>query len=186
MGELGSIRRYHYWSSRRIQTIAADNDIVLNRRRWAMRSPSVPFIGQIEIGEDGRNLCRNEVAAKLEIAIGLQAVEDLVTPPPVQFAKGVGHIEFARFVGLYGANDGAVMHVRGKSSNGHLVEVCLFGSMDNFSGYIQKAEFKKDGWYSSAWYAIRELLDSRGERNTSQWDDDESRAVEALKIATSH
>jgi hypothetical protein len=64
------------------------------------------------------------------------------------------------------------------------VDVCLFGSMDNFSGYIQKADFNAAGWTSSAWYAIEELLATRGRANTSQWDDEESRAVEALKIAT--
>ena len=96
MGELGVIRKYHYWSNRRISDIAADNDISLSTRwPWTLRSPSIPFIGQIEVGEPQRNLRKNEMANKLEGAVGLHAVEDVVTPPPVRFAKGTDHIEFA-------------------------------------------------------------------------------------------
>jgi hypothetical protein len=77
-----------------------------------------------------------------------------------------------------------VMHAMKKSSLGHRADVCLFGSMDNFAGYIRGADYNPSGWTSSAWYAIDELLTSRGQENSSQWDDEESRAVEALKIAT--
>lgn len=184
MGELGLVRRYHYWSDRRVRDIAADNDLPLSTRwPWSLRTPSIPFVGQIEIGEPQRNLRRNEVANRLESAIGLHAVEDLVTPPPVRFAKGTSHIEFARFVSSYAGNEGVVMHTQTRSSHGQRADICLFGSMDNFSGYIRRADYNPAGWTSSAWYAIDELLRTRGQRNTSQWDDEESRAVEALRIA---
>jgi len=184
VGELGVVRKYHYWSDRRVRDIATDNDISLSTRwPWSLRTPSIPIVGQIEIGEPQRNLRRNEVANKLESAIGLHAVEDLVTPPPVRFAKGVGHIEFARFISSYAGNEGAVMHTQTRSSLGQRADVCLFGSMDKFSGYIQRADYNPAGWTSSAWHAIDELLRTRGQENTSQWDEEESRAVEALKIA---
>lgn len=186
MGELGVVRKYYYWSDRIVHEIADNNDISLSTRwPWTLRTPSVPFVGQIEVGAQQRNLHRNEVAKKLESAIGLHAVQDLVTPPPVSFAKGSDHIEFARFISSYAGNEGAVMHVRKANSLGQRVDICLFGSMTNFAGYIQKADYNSDGWTSSAWYAIDELLLSRGQQNTSQWDDEESRAVEALKIAES-
>jgi hypothetical protein len=184
VGELGVVRKYHYWSDRRVRDIAGDNDIsLITRWPWSLKTPSIPFVGQIEIGEPQRNLWRNEVANKLESAIGLHAVEDLVTPPPVRFAKGNGHIEFARFINSYAGNEGAVMHTRTWSSRRQRADICLFGSMDNFSGYIQPADYYPAGWTSSAWRAIDELLWTRGQQNTSQWDDEESRAVEALKIA---
>jgi hypothetical protein len=184
MGELGAVRKYHYWSDRRIKQIAADNDISLNSKwPWTYRTPMIPFIGQIETGESKRDLRRNEIANRLQVAIGLNAVEDIVTPPPACFAKGGGHIEFARFTRTYALNEGAVMHTRMRNSQDGCVDVCLFGSMDNFSGYIKKAKFIAAGWTSSAWYAIEELLKTHGQANTSQWDDEESRAVEALKIA---
>jgi hypothetical protein len=78
----------------------------------------VPFIGQIEIGESKRDLQRSEVASRLETAIGLHAVEDMITSPPVRFAKGVDHIEFARFTRTYALNEGVVMHTRIRNSQG--------------------------------------------------------------------
>lgn len=88
MGELGVVRRYHYWSDRRVLEIATDNDISLRTRwPWSLKAPSIPFVGQVEIGEPQRNLRKNEIANKIELAIGLNAVEDFVTPPPVGFAK---------------------------------------------------------------------------------------------------
>lgn len=78
MGELGLIRKYYYWSDRIVHEVAEDNDISLSTRwPWSLKTPSVPFVGQIEIGEQSRNLRRNEVANKLESLIGLHAVEDL-------------------------------------------------------------------------------------------------------------
>jgi hypothetical protein len=179
------IRKYHYWSDRHVHDIAADNDISLTTRwPWSLRTPSIPFVGQIEFAEPQRNLRRNEVANRIETAIGRHAVEDLITPPAVRFAKGVSHIEFARFSSYYAGNEGAVMHIQTANSLGRRIDICLFGSMDNFSGYIQRADCNPAGWTSSAWRAIDELLTTRGQENTSQWDDEESRAVEALKIAT--
>src|ERR1700720_3389553 len=97
MRELGAVRRYHYWSDRSIKQIATDNDIALSGRlRWGLGFPSFPFIAQLQLGADGQELKRNQVARKIETAIGLHAVEDFITPPPVSFAKGTGHMEIAR------------------------------------------------------------------------------------------
>jgi hypothetical protein len=185
MGELGAVRRYHYWSDRSIRQIATDNDIALTGRlRWGLRFPSFPFIAQFELGQEPSDLRRNEVARKIETEIGLNAVEDFVTPPPVGFAKGTGHMEIARTTVRYSSvNDGVVIHFTTKSSEGTRVQVCLFGSIDNTPNYIKAAPSNKAGWTSSAWYAIEELLLSHGAGNTSQWDDDESIAVEAMQIA---
>jgi hypothetical protein len=76
-----------------------------------------------------------------------------------------------------------LFHTSVKSSEGKLVQVCLFGSMDNFPHYLRAAPSGKGGWSSSAWYAIEELLESRGTVNTSHYDTDEQLAVEALEIA---
>jgi hypothetical protein len=184
MGELGVVRRYHYWSDRSIRKIATDNDIALNGRlHWGLKFPSFPFIAQFEIGQEASDLRRNRVAEKIETAIGLHAVEDIVTPPPVSFAKGTGHMEIARTTVRYAVNDGVVIHFTVMSSEGSRVQVCLFGSIDNTPHYISAASANEAGWTSSAWYAIEELLHSRGKRNTSQWNDDESIAVEAMQIA---
>jgi hypothetical protein len=183
VSELGVVRKYHYWSDRRVRGISTDNDISLETR-WSLSLKTPPLLGgQVGISDQQRSLRRNEVARKLELAIGSHAVTDLVTPPPVRFAKGTDHIEFARFVSSYAGNEGALMHVRKTNSLGQQADICLFGSMDNFAGYIESAVAPPTGWTSSAFYAIDELIETRGQQNTSQWDDEESRAVEAMKIA---
>lgn len=58
----------------------------------------------------------------------------------------------------------------------------MFGSLANVKGF-NPSDAREVGWISSAAPAIEELLESHGTRNTSQWDDDESIAVEALRIA---
>lgn len=184
MGELGGVRRYHYWSDRSIQQIAIDNDIALSGRfRWGLKFPSFPFWAQLEIGQEAADLRRNEIAQRIETAIGAEAVEDFITPSPVVFAKGTGHMEFARTTVRYAANEGVVLHTTVRASTGSFVQVCLFGSLDNMPHYIRATHPNNAGWTSSAWYAIEELLASRGTQNTSQWDDDESIAVEAMQIA---
>ncbi|MFF3129523.1 hypothetical protein ACFVRD_46790 [Streptomyces sp. NPDC057908] len=62
------------------------------------------------------------------------------------------------------------------------MDVVLFGSMEHVEGF-RPGDAIEAGWVSSAAPAIEELLRSRGTENTCQWDDDQSRAVEALRIA---
>ncbi len=71
MGELGTIRRYSYWSDRRIRSIAADNEIDLDRRlRIALRSPVLGLLPQAEVTKERKAVQHHEVALRLEGAIG--------------------------------------------------------------------------------------------------------------------
>ncbi|HJD81105.1 hypothetical protein [Kitasatospora aureofaciens] len=74
-----------------------------------------------------------------------------------------------------------VLHAQTRNSSGRRVDLCLFGSVDNTADF--RAGEAVEGGTSSAWYAVNELLESRGTRNTSGWDEQEL-AFEALKIAT--
>lgn len=184
MGERGAVSRYAYWSDRRIREIASDNDVALGRRlRWTTKFRPMPFLPEFEVAQEARTLRRAEIAHRIETAIGVHAVEDFVTPPPVRFAKGTGQISFAQFAGVSAVNKGVVVHTSTKSSAGTHVEVCLFGSLENMAGYVGARDKPGEGWVSSAAPAIDLFLMSRGGVNTSQWDDPESLAVEALKIA---
>ena len=90
MSELSSVRRYLYWSERRIREVAENNDIDLTPRwSWTLRSPSLPVIPQVEAARQRQNLSRHAVATKMESVIGLHAVSDFVTPPKVTFARAV-------------------------------------------------------------------------------------------------
>jgi len=183
VGERGVISRYAYWSERRIRDIASENDVSLDRRgRMTIKLPAIPFFPSFEFAQEARTLRKAEVARRVEEAIGIHAVEDFVTPPPVRFAKGVGQVSFSQFSGVTKKPAGVVVHTRTRSSAGVRVEVCLFGSLDNTASYVGGADEPDGGWSSSAAQSIERFLRSRGTVNNSQWDDPESISVEALKI----
>ncbi|WP_329350210.1 hypothetical protein OG226_26360 [Streptomyces sp. NBC_01261] len=180
-GHAGS---YLYWSERRVAEVASDNGIKLDGQpNWTLKA-ALQGIG-VEVGNGNRgDLTRREKAGKIEKHIGAQAASALDKPPPARFAKGAGQIHIARFLGGPERDKGAMFHIRTTSSAGQHIDLVLFGSMDNFPGRILRpADAPEAGWFSSAWHAVAELLESRGTRNTSQWDDPEQLSVEALNIA---
>lgn len=184
MGELGVIRRYAYWSERKIVAIAADNGIPVDRSRgWKAKLGSVPLIGSTEFIQEARDLTRAEKANRIETALGAAAVADFVTPPSVRFAKGIGHVEFAQFIRPEKRPTAVVIHTTVCSSSGNRVGICLFGSLDNTAGFIGGSDKPPGGWTSSSMWAIDSLIKSRGAIIKPMWDE-ESLAIEALKIAT--
>ncbi|WP_143101986.1 hypothetical protein [Amycolatopsis marina] len=184
MAELGVVRRYAYWADRRIRAIGVDNGISLDRRiSWKAKLGNIPGIGGAEFAQDARALDRTEIAERIERAIGARAVQDFVTPPKVDYAKGVGRVEFAQLSGFYGRG-GVVMHTSTRSSSGARVDVCLFGSLQNLADYAGASDNHPGGWTSSAAGAIELYLENREAVSNSRWYDPESLALEALKIAT--
>ncbi|MEV2258537.1 hypothetical protein AB0J13_07725 [Streptomyces anulatus] len=137
---------------------------------------------QFQIGERTRCQNRFRMAQRILRRLGPLAVTTFDGPPPVSYAQGTGHVEFAEFVGTYATNKAVLCHIRTRCHEGRTVDVVLFGSMEHVEGF-RPGDANDDGWVSSAAPAIEELLRSRGTENTWQWDDDQSRAVEALKIA---
>ncbi|MFC9226376.1 hypothetical protein ACFT8W_37580 [Streptomyces hygroscopicus] len=175
---------YLYWSDRRVNEIASDNAVTWEGRlNWTLRAAPQGFGGEVGNRERAA-LTRREKARKIEKVIGEQAVSSFGTPPPARFAKGLGPIQIARFIGGPEKDKGTLLHIRTSSIEGHQVDLVLFCSLDNFPGHpFRPADAHETGWFSSAWHAISELLESRGIRNTSQWDDLESLSVEALHVA---
>ncbi|WP_411769482.1 DUF7019 family protein [Streptomyces gramineus] len=175
---------YLYWSERRIDEIASDNGVTWDSQlSWTLKA-APQGVGAEVANRERAGLTRREKARKIERVIGDQAVSAFSAPPPARFAKGVGQVHIARFIGGPERDKGAVLHVRTSSVQGRQVDLVLFGSLDSFPGHpFQPSDAPAAGWFSSAWYAIAELLESRGTRNTSQWDDPESLSVEALHMA---
>ncbi|WP_371675425.1 hypothetical protein [Streptomyces sp. NBC_01276] len=175
------VGRYLYWSDRAVRQVAEENGIELTgRRAWTF---GLSLIGlQGGIGPRQR-VTRNrlEEARRLERHLGSAATESLDLEPPASYVKGVGKVEFAEFAAWH-TRGAAVMHVQLRNVHGRRVDLCLFGSKDNVRGFGPSDGFV-DGWTSSAAPAVEELLRTRGRRNTSQWDDPQSRSVEALEIA---
>ena len=188
MGELGAARRYSYWSDRAVQRIAQDNNVKLSPNwRSTVKSPSVAG-AQVEFAQEPPTARRHEIAQSIERTIGQLAVEDFVTPPPVSYAKGASPVTFAfhtrwKHTAQDGLSEkGVIFHTRVKGSDGSRVEVCLFGSVDNCAGYLGVADIPAPRWSSSSTWAIEEFIASKGIKPAPGYDNDESIAIEILRV----
>ncbi|MER5504181.1 hypothetical protein ABT052_02505 [Streptomyces sp. NPDC002766] len=180
--------KYLYFSERRLRQIAADNDIDLDgKRRWVLRSPTLPFTPQAEVGsKEGRTAGRHAMAKKIEKAIGEHADESFTAVPRVSYAKGRGKVSFARFVGTYATNNAVLLHAQTVDVAGKRVDVCMFGSEEHLRSFRTPAGYPEVGWVSSEAPAIEELLRNQGMDPESPWHEDADEdylAVEALKVA---
>ncbi|MFF4409858.1 hypothetical protein [Streptomyces sp. NPDC001404] len=175
------IGKFVYWSDRAVKEHAESNGIELTRRWWTLHvgSPWVK-VGPPSTNQTTRN--RLEEAHRMDRGLADAVLNDYDALPPARFIRGVGKVSFAKFAEWYGKREAVVMHTQTHSAQGKRVDICLFGSKDNVSGMGPYDNFAS-GWTSSAAPAIAELLQSKGKQNTSQWDDDHSRSVEALRIA---
>ena len=187
MGELGAVRRYSYWSDRRVRSIAADNSINLDRRwRLGLKTPGLGVAPQAELTEEHTALQRHEVSIRVERAIGQLAVQDFVTPPRAAFVKGHGPVTFAAYTRWDPDSDGqtkaVIIHTRTVSSNGCRVEICLFGSIENCADYLPGPGADAPMWSSSSTWAIEEFIANRGAVKAQIYDDDESIAVEVVRV----
>jgi hypothetical protein len=179
-----SVRRYLYWSDRRIRHIAEDNDIRLGRKiSWSISTPSLPFLPLVGASGERRNLSRHAIAVRMEDAIGIHAVSDFVIPPKAAFAKGWGDMTFASYTPWYGRpkKKAALLHTRTVCSDGSRVDVTLFGSMENCADYLAGSKPEAPMWSSSSTRDIERFIASQGIRNDSQYGDDESIAVEIVR-----
>ncbi|MFB7013565.1 MULTISPECIES: DUF7019 family protein [unclassified Streptomyces] len=177
----GDVGRYLYWSDRRVRAVAEEIGLALECGwRWSF-TLSLPMT-QPQIGEGNRARNRLRTAQQILRKLGPLAATAFDRSPPVAYAQGTGRVEFAEFVGNYAANEAVLCHIRTRCQEGRPVDVVLFGSMEHVEGF-RPGDAIDAGWVSSAAPAIEELLRSRGTEHTWQWDDDQSRAVEALKAA---
>jgi hypothetical protein len=189
MGELGTVRRYSYWSERRVRSIADDNNIDLSRRwRFGLTTPPLlHWLPQATLTEDARTVQRHEIAVRVERAIGQLAVEDFITPPPADFVKGCSDVTFAAYTRWDRGHrkvrrKGVIIHTRVKSSDGCRVEVCLFGSIENCAGYLSSSKAEAPTWSSSSTWCIEDFIANRGTKPAPVYDDPESIAVETLRV----
>ncbi|MGW6021278.1 hypothetical protein [Streptomyces sp. NPDC055099] len=171
-----------YWSDRAIQRLAEDNGIELTgRARWTVGVGA----GGFQAGLAGRErLTRSRVqeARRVRRALAKAVVEDFTTPPPAMFVQAAGRVAFAQFEGIYAKNPGALLYLQTHSPAGQRVDICLFGSQDNVSGFGPWDDFE-GGWVSSEAPAIDKLLRAGDGDRPPIEDDTEALSVEALKIA---
>ncbi|MFC1403180.1 MULTISPECIES: hypothetical protein [Streptacidiphilus] len=181
--------RFYYWSDRAVQSLAEDNGVELggHLRRQATVGATVahfPISAQVQGAfSSGEQKTRNrlEEAKRITEAMGSKATEALARPPKAQWVWTVGRVTLSKMI-HYAKNDGLLFHLQTTNRAGQRIDLCLFGSLDNLHGSGPIDSFT-GGWYSSAYHAVQELLETQGQVNTSQWDDPESLSVEVLRIA---
>jgi hypothetical protein len=131
-------------------------------------------------------LQRHEMSLQLERVIGRLAVEDFVTPPSAIFVKGSGPVTLAAYRRWYPRNKserkGIIVHTSTVSSSGCRVELCLFGSIEHCADYLSDPSVEAPMWSSSSTWAIQEFIAHRGAKKAPIYDDDESIAVEIVRV----
>lgn len=184
MGERGYVEKYLYFSNRRVQSVATDNDLHLGgTAASATASFGVPGLATLEVARGGGkgSPSRDAITSLIERRIGNHAVSRFDSPPPAQFVRGVGRVSMSEFSD-YGERR-ALFHVRVLREDGYRTDVVLFGSMDNFPEHIANDGLFSSGWSSSAARSIEAFL----RRGINTWDDpgegNEALAHEALKLA---
>ncbi|MGW3936273.1 hypothetical protein [Streptomyces phaeochromogenes] len=179
--------RFVYWSDRLIEEVTDSNGVRLDSPVKSAVKLGVGGVGLELSGQDREKKTSFEIAKKVMRKLGNDLVSDLDTLGPLRFVRGEGTVEVAKFQwwGYTGdpevLRETCVVHARTVSKRGRRVDLCLFGSIKNLRGYVT-TEDEVEGWTSSAAPAIGELISSRGATNSDGYDD-ESLAVEALKIA---
>jgi hypothetical protein len=177
---MAKVRKYAYWSNRPIEAFSGNNDLGIYKRGWKF-TLGIPKLLTFEVNKDRRSKPKDQIAKSTLDFLGSSAVEDFAKSSRIEIAKGRRSVEFARYSG---GHNGVVTYTQVTTSIGERVGVCLFGSLDNMADWAGAKDDFPAGWSSSAWYAIRDLLRSRGVVKDSQWDDDEQLSVEVLKVAT--
>jgi hypothetical protein len=165
MAAPSDVRKYLYWSERRIAKIGEDNGLILSRSGSVRyKSPAGPWVPQVELDTPRRSTSRPGVADKVERHLGGVTVTDFVTPPPVRFAKGCGTITFGEFVNFGKKENIVSIFTEVVSSRSDRVGVCMFGSRENLAEMIASSPTTDTGWSSSAAPEVLEFIKSRGAR----------------------
>ncbi|MEU8661871.1 hypothetical protein [Actinoplanes philippinensis] len=182
MAELSSPRKYFYWSERRVASIIRDNGIDLTRGTTRkLKSPSIPFLPQVELESKSKEPTRAQVAAAIERYLGGVTVSDFVTPPPTKFARGCGTVAFSEVVDWSDKNDHTIgIFTETVSSDGTKVAICMFGSRDNLSDMLPETSERR-GWSSSAAPSIVEFVRGRCTTAEGIWDQNDL-AYEAVNM----
>jgi len=178
------LKHYPYWSKRLVEEAADDYRVSLRRRPLSF---SFGFKGaQAAFGEGRTELFRAEVEDRLIRVLPVEPDRSFATSVSPVYAAGTGRVEMGRFRAWPNETFTAYAHVRVDEGNGQTVDVCLFGSMHNYTSWVRGVDQSPAGWISSSAPDIVALLESAGQTNllADDAEDYEPIAVEALKVVT--
>lgn len=185
MGELGGTVTYLYWSDRRTSKFLRDNGIQLSSTTRTVSTPTLQWLPAFSRSTTIQGSSRHHIANIIESKLGQSAVMTFNSPGPIRYAKAKSSVVFGQFMLTESwIDDDAVRH---KALNRppalifsscdyddydrDSVAVCMFGSMENFAGYIQDTGPVREsggGWHSSAAPSVFEFLYSIGHERSSQ------------------
>ena len=163
MGELGGTVEYLYWSARRTSRFMEDNGLSVQPVTRTFSTPSLGWFPIFSRSRTSVSGTRPQVARTIEVALGQNAVTKFNAPGPIEYAKGTSTVVFGDFMGVPQEDHPAVMLTIVDYSRRYRgsVAVCLFGSMDNFPGYIQGSGPRTaGGWTSSEARSVFRFLKS--------------------------
>jgi hypothetical protein len=168
-----------------------DNGLSVQPVTRTFSSPSLGWLPTFSRSRTSVSGTRPQVAKTIEVALGQIAVTKFNAPGRIQYAKGTSTVVFGDFmVPVHQEDRPAVMLTIVDYSRRYRgsVAVCLFGSMDNFPGYIQNSGPRTDrGWTSSEARSVFRFLKSYegGLDSTPSRDTPGEMAAAALQIAQS-
>ncbi|MFD7710168.1 hypothetical protein ACFV6E_08050 [Streptomyces sp. NPDC059785] len=183
--------RFVYWSERLVDEVIDSNGIRIDPRLKSIVKVGAGGAGVELSAHERSKVSRFEVMKKVSKRLGGgDPLSELDAPGPLAFVQGQGRADVTEFrrSGLGADHDhrqeSCLVHVLTAGKRGHRVDLCLFGSLGNLTGYTAPQD-PDPGWTSSAAPAIDELVASRGARIPRAYDD-ETVAVEALRTALHH
>lgn len=185
-----SVGRFVYWSERLVEEVIDSNGIRVDPRLKSIVKVGAGAAGVELSGHERSKVTRFEVMRKVSKKLGGDPLSELDAPGPLHFVQGQGRVDVTEFQRWGPGADHdhrqetCLVHVLTSSRRGRRVDLCLFGSLGNLTGYTAPEE-PSPGWTSSAAPAIEELVASRGARTPRSYDD-ETIAVEALRTALHH
>ena len=190
MGELGGVVSYLYWSERRIEAILTDNGIQLPESSSKITSPSVYGLAPVyERSVAGRQ--RASIADLIERSLGQSVISRFDGDPGPRYAKGLGTLVFGQFINAFeypreSAKHRALMFTPCDYDDFDQgsVAICLFGSMENFAGYVNARDSQhQEGWTSSSAPDVLAFLQGQWIEGKGYPSTREEVAIEALMIA---
>ncbi len=176
LGRPDALNKYTYWSARAIESVTSDNRIG-TRFHLKLAELGIPIIGsklsfERTEKESGRHAAAQELEHRLQGYIDTDA--ERILRAGAGFMQGVGDV----YVTAYGTQSAenaptggrAALFTSWTAENGQRIAVCLFGSMDNFDGWIRDSHpGTVSGWASSATSDVMKWLQKNVKWNIRHW-----------------
>jgi len=177
------VRRYLYWSQRRVGAILEDIGAGAEASRGSLRfrSPSGPLLPQAEIERPARTPTRHDLAVRTERHLAKATFTG--QGGRFRFARGTGSTVFAEYAGGGSGAEGTISVFTELVAGSERIAVCMFGSRDNLADMVTDSTPTRRGWSSSAAPEVHRFILDRHEGRSALIADEFDLAEAAVAIA---